>query len=91
MRAGEEQECSLAGPERPEQQVAKDTVQLRGDQSGLERQHQCETLPVLPKEPLQEALRTTRGAEEYWDQQSTTEKPPEKEPQHGSLRRRSDR
>ncbi|GFX02849.1 hypothetical protein TNCV_4438311 [Trichonephila clavipes] len=41
------------------------------------------------QEPLQGARRTTRGAEEYWDRQSTAEQPQEKEPQHGSLRRRS--
>ncbi|GFS90608.1 uncharacterized protein TNCV_4097991 [Trichonephila clavipes] len=35
-------------------------------------------LPVLPKQPLQAARRTTRGAE-YWDRQSTTEQPQEKE------------
>ncbi|GFS66625.1 hypothetical protein TNCV_229031 [Trichonephila clavipes] len=82
---------SLTGPERPGQTVAKDTVQLRGDQSGVERNEQCETLPVLPKEPLQGARRTTRRAEEYWDRQSTTKQPQVMEPQHGSLRRRSDR
>ncbi|GFV94108.1 hypothetical protein TNCV_2957681 [Trichonephila clavipes] len=43
------------------------------------------------QEPLQGARRTTREAKEYWDRQSTTEQPQEKEPQHGSLRRRSGR
>ncbi|GFU71111.1 uncharacterized protein TNCV_1216351 [Trichonephila clavipes] len=33
--------------------------------------------------------RNTRGAKEHWDRQSTAEQPQEKEPQHGSLRRRS--
>ncbi|GFX33220.1 retrovirus-related Pol polyprotein from transposon 412 [Trichonephila clavipes] len=37
------------------------------------------------------ARRNTRGAEEYWDRQSTTEQPQEKKPQRGSLRRRSSR
>ncbi|GFV85211.1 retrovirus-related Pol polyprotein from transposon 297 [Trichonephila clavipes] len=39
-KAGEEQEYSLTRPERPGQHVAKDTVQLMGDQSDLERQQQ---------------------------------------------------
>ncbi|GFY16973.1 hypothetical protein TNCV_3690311 [Trichonephila clavipes] len=39
-RADEEQEYSLTRPERPGQHVEKDTVQLRGDQSGLDRRQQ---------------------------------------------------
>ncbi|GFY27967.1 retrovirus-related Pol polyprotein from transposon 297 [Trichonephila clavipes] len=47
--------------------------------------------PSQGPETLPGARRTTRGAKEYWDRQSTTEQPQEKEPQHGSLRRRSGR
>ncbi|GFV33583.1 retrovirus-related Pol polyprotein from transposon 297 [Trichonephila clavipes] len=42
------------------------------------------------REPLQSARKNTRGAEEHWDRQSNAEQPQEKEPQHGSLRRKSD-
>ncbi|GFW16702.1 hypothetical protein TNCV_1639381 [Trichonephila clavipes] len=48
-----------------------------------------ETLSLLPTEPLKRARRNTKGAKEHWDQQFTAEQPQEKEPQHGSLRRRS--
>ncbi|GFW94209.1 hypothetical protein TNCV_1979491 [Trichonephila clavipes] len=37
---GEEQESSMTRPGRPGQHIAKDTVQLRGDQSGLGRRQQ---------------------------------------------------
>ncbi|GFT66097.1 hypothetical protein TNCV_3238341 [Trichonephila clavipes] len=56
-------------------------------ESGLEGS-QRETLPVLPKEPLQRTRRMTGGAE---NRQPTTEQPQEKEPQCGSIGRRSDR
>ncbi|GFS74153.1 hypothetical protein TNCV_969211 [Trichonephila clavipes] len=54
------------------------------------RKPTVETLPVLSKAPLQRTRRTTGGAEEYVDPQPTTEHPQEKEPQCGSIERRSD-
>ncbi|GFU51115.1 hypothetical protein TNCV_2549221 [Trichonephila clavipes] len=63
-RSVEKQEWRLAEPERPGEVLTVDTVQLRGDRSGLEGSQQCETLPVLSKEPLQRTRRTTGGAEE---------------------------
>ncbi|GFU48709.1 retrovirus-related Pol polyprotein from transposon 297 [Trichonephila clavipes] len=41
------------------------------------------------RELLEGARRNTKGAEEHCDRQSTAEQPQEKEPQYGSLRRRS--
>ncbi|GFT83008.1 hypothetical protein TNCV_4711 [Trichonephila clavipes] len=64
---------------------------LRGDRPGLEGSQLGDTLPVLSKEQLQRTRRTTGGAEEYGDRQSTTEQPEEKEPQCGNIRRRSGR
>ncbi|GFV62898.1 hypothetical protein TNCV_472401 [Trichonephila clavipes] len=78
-RADKEQETSMTGSGRPGQHQAKETVQLRGDQSG----DSSETLSLLPTEPIKEARRNTRGAKEQWNRQSTAEQPREKEPQHG--------
>ncbi|GFW03596.1 uncharacterized protein TNCV_3988151 [Trichonephila clavipes] len=87
-RAVEKQEWSLTEPERPGEVLAEDTVQLRSDRFGLEgsQQRESETLPILSKEPLQRTRRTAGGSEEYGDRQLTT-----KQPQCGSIRRRSDR
>ncbi|GFW10121.1 uncharacterized protein TNCV_2569051 [Trichonephila clavipes] len=74
-RTVEKQEWSLTEPERPGQVLTEDTVQLRGDWSGLKGSQQLDTLRVLSKEPLQRTRRTTGGAEEYGNRQSTTEQP----------------
>ncbi|GFW77765.1 retrovirus-related Pol polyprotein from transposon 297 [Trichonephila clavipes] len=60
-RAGEEQEYSLTRPERPGQQVEKDTEQLR-EISPVWKDNNSETLPVLPQKLLQGARRNTRVA-----------------------------
>ncbi|GFX43147.1 hypothetical protein TNCV_2711911 [Trichonephila clavipes] len=90
-RAVEKQEWRLPEPEGPGEVITEDTIQLRGDRSDLEGSQQCETLPVLYKEPLQRTRRTTGGAEEYGDRQPTTKQPQEKELQCGRIGRRSGR
>ncbi|GFY16878.1 hypothetical protein TNCV_3689361 [Trichonephila clavipes] len=67
-------------------QTKEETVQLRGDQSELDN---SETLSLLPTEPSKAARRNTRGAKKQWNRQYATEPHQGKEPQHGSLRRRS--
>ncbi|GFW32818.1 hypothetical protein TNCV_1773871 [Trichonephila clavipes] len=91
-RTVEKQEWRLIKPERPgelfrEGHTAAERRPVRSRRKPTVRH----TLPVLSKEPLQRTRRTTGGAEEYGDRQPNTEQPQEKDPQCGSIGRRSGR
>ncbi|GFT56961.1 uncharacterized protein TNCV_189611 [Trichonephila clavipes] len=55
----------------------------------VETDDSSETLSVLPTQPSKTTRRISRGAEEQRNSKYSTEQHQEKEPQYGSLRRRS--